>query len=449
MGKVLIVDDEGDLRGIVRDVLKDEGFQCAEAADGMKAMRAFRADMPDAVLLDLNMPYLNGIDTMKELHKIDSTVPVIVLTAFGDIPTAVEAIKAGAYDFMVKPPEFDRLILTLKRAVERRLLEQEVERANDAFESSLEHLLGRGSAIKGVISQIKQVAHTDFSVIIQGETGTGKSVVAGAIQDISRRASGPFVSVDISLIPDHLVESELFGYRRGAFTGADKDKIGYFETAHSGSIFIDELENMSAQVQAKLLSVIERKKVYPLGSTTPIDIDIRIIAATNKDIRTSVREREFREDLFYRLGEFIITLPPLRERIEDIPFFARKFVFEASAELNKQIREISDDALAALARYSWPGNLRELKNVMRRAVLAAEGDTIDHGCISCLLSGEGFGQEVPFLSLREAVKQLERKMIAQALIKTGGNKSRAAELLDMSYKNLFDKVKEYNINGSP
>ncbi|MDA8078714.1 MAG: sigma-54 dependent transcriptional regulator [Nitrospiraceae bacterium] len=447
MGKVLIVDDEGDLRSIVRDVLKDEGFQCSEAADGMKAMRAFRSDMPDAVLLDLNMPYLNGIDTMKELHKIDRTVPVIVLTAYGDIPTAVEAIKAGAYDFMAKPPEFDRLILTLKRAVERRLLEQEVERANDAFKSSLEHILGRGSAIKGVISQIKQVAHTDFSVIIQGETGTGKSVVAGAIQDLSRRAGGPFVSVDISLIPDHLVESELFGYRKGAFTGADRDKEGYFETAHRGSIFIDELENMSSQVQAKLLSVIERKKVFPLGCTTPVDIDIRLIAATNKDIRTSVRSREFREDLFYRLGEFIITLPPLRERIEDIPFFTRKFVFEASVELNKQIREISNDALAALAKYPWPGNLRELKNVMRRAVLAADGDTIDHGCVACLLNGEGFGQEVPFLSLREAVKQLERKMIAQALIKTGGNKSRAAELLDMSYKNLFDKVKEYNING--
>lgn len=443
--KILIVDDEGDLRGVVRDALEDEGFHCTESSDGLKAIKSFRSDIPDAVLIDLNMPYLNGIETMKEMHKIDRGVPMIMLTAFGDIPTAVAAIKAGAYDFMTKPPDFDRLIITLRRAVERRQLEKEVQRVNSEAESSLEHLLGRSRPIKEVIAQIRQVAGTDFSVIIQGETGTGKSVVASAIQDMSRRAAGPFVSVDIGLIPDQLVESELFGYRKGAFTGAERDKGGYFEAGHGGTIFLDELENMSSHVQAKLLSVIERKKVYPLGATAPVDIDVRIIAATNKDIRASVKKKEFREDLFYRLGEFIISLPPLRDRVEDIPFFCRKFVFEASRELGKQIREVTGGALADLVRHAWPGNLRELKNVMRRAVLAADGDVIDESCVGLLLQGRQDEDQARPVSLREAIKQLERRMISEAMIKTGGNKTKAAELLDMSYKSLFDKIKEYQI----
>lgn len=447
MKKVLIVDDDENLRSIVRDVLRDEGFQTEEAPDGLSALTAFKKDLPDVVLLDLKMPQMDGIETLRELRAINSSVPVIILTAYGDVPTVVDAIKGGAYDFTVKPPDFDRLIITLKRAVERRDLEQEVARATTALELSLEQIFGRSSAVKAVIQQINQVAQTDFSVIIQGETGAGKSLMASAIHNMSRRAAGPFVRVDIGLIPDTLVESELFGYKRGAFTGADKSKVGYFETAHNGTIFIDELENMSHHVQSKLLSVIERKRVYPLGSTEPADINVRLIAATNKDIVQCVGRKEFREDLFYRLGEFVITVPPLRERRDDIPFFIQKFLLEASTELNKQIRGIGDDALALLLGHSWPGNIRELKNVVRRAVLSANSDIISRRHVELHIKPDPYGSMAAGapLSLREEMRMLEKRRIQEALAQTGGNKTRAAEMLKISYTNICEKIKEYGI----
>lgn len=447
MSRILIVDDDEDLRNIVKEILTDEGFSTSEAPDGISAIKIFKDNIPDAVLLDLKMPNMDGIETMKELRKINSRVPIIILTAHGDIPSAVEAIKCGAYDFTLKPPEFDRLVITLKRAVELRILEMEVEKINYSLELSLEHLLGRSNAVKTVIKQIKQVAQTDFSVIIQGETGTGKSFVASAIHDISKRANKPFMSVDIGLIPDSLVESELFGHKKGSFTGAEKNKAGYFEIAHGGTIFIDELENMSPGMQGKLLTVIDRKKIYPLGSTTPIDIDVRIIASTNKDIKQGVLKKEFREDLFYRLGEFIITLPPLRERTDDIPFFARKFVYEAGRELNKQIKEITDSAIVFLMNHNWPGNVRELKNVMRRAVLFTESDIISKECIDFLIREQSIEKSIPpNLSLKDTLTTIEKQLIHEALKKTGGNKAKAAKLLDINYRRLFEKIKQYGLD---
>lgn len=442
----MIIDDEKDLRAIVSDVLKDEGYFTTEAKDGLCAIKSFKSEAPDVVLLDLNMPNMKGIEAMHELIRMDPSVPVIILTGYGDVQTAVEAIKAGAYDFTVKPPDFERLLLTIARAVEKRTLEREWRKASFALESSLENVLGRSEAMKKVITQIKQVAHTDFSVIIQGETGCGKSVVAETIHNISCRSARPLVSVDIGLLPDLLVESELFGYRKGAFTGADRDKAGYFESANGGTIFIDELENISPHVQAKLLSFIEKKVIYPLGATSPVKSEVRIIAATNKEIRECVEKREFREDLFYRIGEFFITVPPLRERTDDIPFFAKKFLFGAASELNRQIRGIEEDAVSLLTRYSWPGNLRELKNLMRRSALINETDCIGPDCIDKLLGEGAFCKKSTGLQpMKEAMRELEKRMISEALDKTGGNKTRAAELLDISYKNLFDKVKEYKI----
>lgn len=443
--KVLIVDDDKNLRSVVRDVLSDEGFSVAEAPDGVSALKIFKKDLPDAVLLDLNMPHMGGLETLQELKKINSHVPVIILTAYSDIPTVVEAVKRGAYDFTVKPPDFDRLIITAKRAVERRDLEMEVRRATTALELSLEQVFGRSDAMKTVINQIRQVAQTEFSVIIQGETGTGKSFVANTIHNMSRRADKSFVRVDIGLIPDTLVESELFGYRKGAFTGAEKNKIGYFETAGCGTIFIDELENMSPYVQSKLLSVIERKKVYPLGSTESVAVDVRVIAATNKDIQRSMRAGDFREDLFYRLGEFIINLPPLRQRAEDIPFFAQKFLLDACTELNKQIKGMHDSAVELLLQHTWPGNIRELKNVIRRAVLSAESDVIQQEHIELLIKNHHTEVPASPLSLKDEIRMLEKRRIREALAKTGGNKTKAAELLRISYTNICEKIKEYGI----
>ena len=445
MGKVLIVDDDNDLRAVVGDVLRDEGFEVSEAKDGVTALGAIKKDMPDAVLLDLKMPGLDGIEVMQEIRKIDSRIPVIIMTAHGDIPTAVEAIQKGAYDFTIKPPDFDKLIIALKRAVERRKLEIEVKRFSNALDLSLEQMFGSSPAIKKIVDQITQVAGTNLSVIIQGETGTGKTFIANAIHSVSNRARKAFVRVDMGLIPDTLFESELFGYRKGAFTGADRHKAGYFENANSGTIFIDEIENIPLHIQGKLLSVLDEKRIYPLGSTTPVSIDVRVVAATNKDIRQCVMSKSFREDLYYRLGEFVIKVPPLRERSEDIPFFVNKFILDAGTELNRQIREITGDALTMLVNHTWPGNVRELKNVVRKAVLMSAGDVIDKHVVGPLLTEFEVEEKTSSLSIKDAVRDVEKRKIKEALRRTNGNKTRSAELLCISYKNLLDKIKIYGL----
>ena len=445
MGKVLIVDDDNDLRAVVGDMLKEEGFEVSEAKDGVTALGAIKKNMPDAVLLDLKMPGLDGIEVMQEIRKIDPWIPVIIMTAHGDIPTAVEAIQKGAYDFTIKPPDFDKLIFALRRAVERRKLESEVKRFSNALDLSLEHMFGSSPAIKKIVDQITQVAGTNLSVIIQGETGTGKTFIANAIHSVSNRARKAFVRVDMGLVPDTLFESELFGYRKGAFTGADRHKAGYFENANSGTIFIDEIENIPLHIQGKLLSVLDEKRIYPLGSTTPVSIDVRVVAATNRDIRQCVMSKSFREDLYYRLGEFVIKVPPLRERSEDIPFFVNKFILDAGTELNRQIREISGDALTLLVNHSWPGNVRELKNVVRKAVLMSVGDVIDKHVVGPLLTEFQVEEKTSSLSIKDAVRDVEKRKIKEALRRTNGNKTRSAELLCISYKNLLDKIKIYGL----
>ena len=445
MGKVLIVDDDNDLRAVVGDVLKDEGFEVSEAKDGVTALGAIKKDIPDAVLLDLKMPGLGGIEVMQEIGKINSRIPVIIMTAHGDIPTAVEAIQKGAYDFTIKPPDFDKLIIALKRAVERRKLEIEVNRFSNALDLSLEQMFGSSTVIKKIVDQVKQVAGTNLSVIIQGETGTGKTFIANAIHSVSSRARKAFVRVDMGLVPDTLFESELFGYRKGAFTGADRHKTGYFENANSGTIFIDEIENIPLHIQGKLLSVLDEKRIYPLGSTTPVSIDVRVVAATNKDIRQCVMAKSFREDLYYRLGEFVIKVPPLRERSEDIPFFVNKFILDAGTELNRQIREITGDALTLLLNHNWPGNVRELKNVVRKAVLMSAGDVIDKHVVSPLLTEFEVEEKTSSLSIKDAVRDVEKRKIREALRRTNCNKTKSAELLQISYKNLLDKIKIYGL----
>ena len=445
MGKVLIVDDDNDLRAVVSDMLKDEGFEVSEAKDGVTALGAIKKNMPDAVLLDLKMPGLDGIEVMQEIRKIDPRIPVIIMTAHGDIPTAVEAIQKGAYDFTIKPPDFDKLIIALRRAVERRKLESEVKRFSNALDLSLEQMFGSSPAIKKIVDQITQVAGTNLSVIIQGETGTGKTFIANAIHSVSNRARKAFVRVDMGLVPDTLFESELFGYRKGAFTGADRHKAGYFENANSGTIFIDEIENIPLHIQGKLLSVLDEKRIYPLGSTTPVSIDVRVVAATNRDIRQCVMSKSFREDLYYRLGEFVIKVPPLRERSEDIPFFVNKFILDAGTELNRQIREISGDALTLLVNHTWPGNVRELKNVVRKAVLMSVGDVIDKHVVGPLLTEFEVEEKTSSLSIKDAVKDVEKRKIKEALRRTNRNKTRSAELLCISYKNLLDKIKIYGL----
>lgn len=450
MKNVLIVDDDSEIRNLLREALIIHGYAPVEASNGKEAIKEFNKQRFLAVFLDLNMPEMNGLETMQILREIDPDVPIIFITAYGDIPTAVEAIKMGAYDFVVKPPKIDRLMITLKNAIEKSDLEKKIKRLDAAVESSLEWMLGRSEAMKKVIEQIKQVAWTDFSVILQGETGSGKSFIARAIHNQSRRASEPFITIDIGVIPETLVESELFGHEKGAFTGAEKRKAGLFEIANKGTIFIDDLENISPYVQSKLLRVVEEKRFFPLGSTKSVETDVRIIAATNKDIKDLVAEKKFREDLFFRLGEFIINIPPLRARTDDIRFLARRFATEAADELNKQIKDISEDAMRILEQYPWPGNVRELKNVIRRAVLICEDDIIDKKYIEFLIEPEREKKEiVSLMPLKElsamVVRDVEKKAIEQALKVSGGNKTKAASILQIDYKTLLTKIREYGL----
>lgn len=447
MANILIVDDEEIVRFALSEKLKEHGFSVIEACNGRDAVDICLKEDIDAVLLDLKMPDMNGIETLQELKTHNNDVPVIIVTAHGDIPTAVQAIKLGAYDFIEKPPQISKLIVTLNRAMEKVELEKKIRNLDSTLESSFEWLVGRSSTMKRVISQVKQVAGSDFSIIIQGETGTGKTFLANAIHNLSKRAGREFLKVDISVIPESLVESELFGHLKGSFTGADSQKKGYFEAASGGTLFIDELQNMTPYVQTKFLSAVEDRKIFPLGSTRPVDINVRIIASSNKDLKKSIRNKELREDLFYRLGEFIITMPPLREHVEDIPFLVRKFLIDATTETGKQIKEIDEAAMVSLYGYQWPGNIRELKNMIRRAVLLSEDGVIKQRDVGFLLrEGEKRSENADLFPLRDAVIAVEKKAIKEALHISGGNKSKAAVMLQIDYKTLLTKIKDYNIN---
>jgi len=448
MSKVLVVDDEEIVRYALTEKLKENGFSVSEAYDGRNAIEMFREEEFDAVLLDLRMPEMDGIETLNELKKHYEDVPVIIVTAYGDIPTAVEAIKIGAYDFIEKPPQISKLIVTLKRAIEKSELLRKVKNLDTAYENSLECLLGRSRAIRDVIEQIQKVAWSDFSIIIQGETGTGKSFIASAIHSLSKRVENAFVKVDVGVIPETLIESELFGHEKGAFTGADRKKKGYFELSNGGTIFIDELQNIPLSIQSKLLTVVEEKRIYPIGSIKPVDINVRLITATNRNIKESVSNKEFREDLFFRLGEFIITIPPLRERLDDIPFFCRKFLLEASTEFNRQFREIDDDAMKSMFQYHWPGNVRELKNVIRKAALLADDGIIKRRHINFMADPiSDKKDDILLFPLRDAVKNLEKNAITNALRISNGNKTKAVALLQIDYKTLLTKIKEYGLNA--
>jgi DNA-binding NtrC family response regulator len=448
--KILLIDDDKAIRLVLSAILKKHNYLPIEIQDGYRAIELFKRELPAAVLLDIKMPEMDGIQVLQELKKINSDVPIIIVTGYADIPTAVQAIKLGAYDFLQKPPHVEKLILTLERAIENYELHKTLMNLDTTVDVSLEWVFGKSETIRNVIHQIRQIAKSDFSVIIQGETGTGKSVAAQTIHNLSKRTKGPFQSIDVGVISENLIESELFGHEKGSFTGADRKKTGFFEIANNGTLFIDELENMPLQLQSKLLRAVEEKRIYPVGSTKPIDIDVRIIAATNADIKQAVREKKFREDLFFRLSEFIITVPKLKDRTEDIPFLAKKFFAKAAIDLNKQAREIDNDAMQLLQNYSWPGNIRELKNVVRRAVLLSNDGVIKAEDIELLIEEAHTKDHLPLLPLKEVTARVtrdaEKQAIKQALALTKGNKTKAATMLEVDYKTLLTKIKEYNIH---
>ena len=458
MNKILVVDDEKDMRWLLSNILKEDGYTIYEAEDCGHALNFLKKDSPpDLILLDLRIPgEMDGIDLLKEIKTTMPKIQVIILTAYGNIGSAVEAIKLGAYDYLAKPFENERLRLTIKRALESQKLTQEVLQLKTELkkEFDLESIMGSSPEIKNIFGRINKVACTNFTVLIEGESGTGKEVVANAIHRGSSRGNASFIAVDCGAIPDTLIESELFGYEKGAFTGADREKKGQFELANNGTIFLDEIGNLPYHVQNKLLRMIQERKIQKLGGKQPFPIDVRIIVASNIPLAKLEAEGQLRSDIYYRLNEFKIELPPLRKRIEDIPFLAKKFLEEGNMELQKNVKGLQKDSLKMLINHHWPGNVRELKNVIKRAVLLAES-MIEP---SHLIFDNATSLNPPIIhkekiaegmSLREITKKVvylaEKEAIEWTLNMSSGNKSKAAKILKVDYKTLLSKIKEYNI----
>ena len=443
---ILIVDDDRKMRVIMKTLIESSGWTTIEACDGVQALEMYSKERPSVVLLDMLMPKMDGLETLRALKSLDSDLPVIIITAHADVSDAVNAIKIGAYDFIVKPPDLDTLTNIIRRAIEKSKLSRSFRVLDAAIDNSLESLLGSSSGMKKVIEQIRQVAFTDFSIIIQGETGTGKTTVARMLHNMSKRSLNPFVSVDVGNMPEALIESELFGHEKGSYTGAIDKQKGFFEVAAGGTILIDDFQNVPLYTQSKLLRAVEDKKIFPIGARQPVEIDVRIIVATNVDARKAMQEDKLKSDLFFRLCEFTIDIPPLRERIDDIPYLSRNFMLEVAAELNKPMREISGVAIDRLKRYGWPGNVRELKNVIRRAVLIAESDVITEAHLEFLIGG-GYGKKIYSSLLQRKLptlklKELEQIAIEEALEVTFGNKTEAASLLQIDCSTLHRKIKQ-------
>lgn len=457
MSRILIVDDEKDMRWLLSGILKEEGYEVEEAETGKKALMLFKDSPPDLVLLDLKIPGgMEGIEVLKKIKETNPDTEVVILTGHGGIESAVQTTKLGAYDYLTKPFDNERLRLTIRRTLEKQNLRREVVQLQNELnkEDSLESVMGSSLEIKKVFGQIRKVANTNFTVLIEGESGTGKEVVANAIHRASSRKDAPFVAVDCGAIPDTLLESELFGYEKGAFTGADREKKGQFEIANKGTIFLDEIGNLPYHVQNKLLRMIQERKVQKLGGKQTIPVDVRIIAASNVPLGKLEGEGKFRSDLYYRVNEFKIELPPLRKRIKDIPFLANRFIEEGNRDLQKDVKYLCEDSLAILINHYWPGNVRELKNVIKRAVLLADSVIEPSHLIFentnpsflPIIPEEKVTEEMSLKEIKEkAVFVVEKRAIEQTLLRTRGNKRKASRILKVDYTTLFDKIKQYNI----
>ena len=455
---ILIVDDEEHFRTILSSVMEEEGFKVLEAQDGDTALRMLRVNSPDIMVTDVKMPGMDGWELLKKAKDLDPGLPVVMVTAFADIPGAVGAIKVGAHDYLAKPFDNYEVIRVVRRALaERELKHKVVELSNRLQENlSLREIMGPSDAVARLISAVNRVAKSDFAVVLIGETGSGKEVVARAIHQASPRSRKPFIPVDCGAIPETLLESELFGHEKGAFTGAEVQKPGKFELAEGGTVFLDEISNMPLGSQAKLLRVLQEKKVYRVGGTKPIGVNVRVLVASHQNLHDLSAAHAFREDLYYRLSEFTIQVPSLRERKEDIPYLAKRFLDNANVELKKYVKGFSESALNALLRYNWPGNVRQLRSTIRRAALLAD-DQIEEkhwDLIRADVPGMAFtpkveGEPWKGLSLREIVHQstsaVEREVLVHVLKVTGGNKAKAARLLKIDYKTIHEKVKKLGI----
>jgi two-component system nitrogen regulation response regulator GlnG len=461
MRKLLVVDDDAITCRLVAAIAKTEGLEVAIAHDGVEGLKLYREWHPRIVLLDIQMPEMDGLDVLGAIRAGDADTPVIMLTAERDLKTAVRATQLGAFDYLNKPVDHEELVLTMRRALETRRLKEEVaELRKRVGVGSLADQMGQSVAIARIAEQVTTVAATTFSVLLIGETGTGKEVVAQAIHRQSERRSQPFVALDCGAIPEPLLESELFGHERGAFTGADRKKRGRFDLASGGTVFLDEIGNMPMGLQAKLLRVLESRQVQSVGGTQTTPLDVRFIAATNDDLQLRVSEGKFRADLYFRLAQYTVALPALRDRREDIGYLAQRFVSEVAIELRSPVLAIAPEAVAALERYDWPGNVRELRNVMRQAVLESKTAQVEKPAVQRFLGKSATTSPTKRVttnriavmrSLKEiadhAAREAERGAITDTLRATKGNKSEAARMLKTDYKTLHVKIKALGIRA--
>jgi len=447
--KILVVDDEAGMRLMLSTLLQQEGYQVLTAAEIRTAEKLIRQEDPAAVITDLSMPGGSGLDLLSRIKEIDPDLPVVVMSAYGSSESAISAMRLGAFDYIFKPFQPDEILFSLKKAETNLFLTRENARLKEAVgQLPPDGLIYKSRAMGEVMALADKVAQSDLTVLISGESGTGKELVARAIHRASTRSRGPFVAVNCGAIAESLLESELFGHLRGAFTGAEREREGFFRAADGGTLFLDEIGELPIGFQVKLLRAIQFSEVTPVGSETPVKYEARLLAATSKNLESLAREHLFREDLFYRLNVLPLTLPPLRKRREDIPILADYFAGRLAARLGRPRPLLTEDFLAALSAYDWPGNVRELENLMDRLLIMAS----DRGCLS--------REDLPFnfisdrpkpgpapedLNLKNAVKRLEADYIRSALRQTGGNRAEAARRLGLSYPSLLSKIKLYEL----
>jgi len=457
--QIMIVDDNEEICGMLSHLIEEAGFRAQVVYDGEAALKMIHSQFPDVVLLDGKMSGMDGMEVLKRVKEIAPDLPVVMITAFAEIHGAVEAIRAGAHDYLAKPFDNHEVIRVIYRALAERDLKRKLRHLTTQVQEMrpLREMMGPSDAIRRLESEVNCVSKTDFTVVILGETGSGKELVARAIHNQSARSQAPFVPVDCGAIPEMLLESELFGHEKGAFTGAVAQKSGKFEVAKGGTLFLDEISNMPLGSQAKLLRVLQDKVVYRVGGTKPIQVDIRLLVASNQNLQGITESGSFRRDLFYRLNEFTIVIPPLRERKEDIPYLAKQFLDTANMELNKRVKGFSESAIESLIDFHWPGNVRHLRSMIRRAVLLADEVVterhLDLKKVSApMLVFHPKAQEVTWNHsplkeiLRDNVIAVEREVLTQALKHTGGNKAKAARLLQIDYKTIHTKVKQLGIS---
>lgn len=457
MSKILVVDDEKNIRRILSMMLRERNHEVAEATSGEEALALAPETLPDLVLLDLNMPGIDGLATLRRLLAMQPNLDIIMMTAFGSIPSAVEAMRHGAFDYLTKPFDNDELLLLIDRALDMRRLSAEVEALRGELEAryGFNEIIGISPAMQGVFRTMAKVAKVDATVLVTGESGTGKELVARAIHRKSMRSRGPFLPVNCSAIPQSLVEAEFFGHEKGAFTDAGMRRPGKFEQADTGTLFLDEVGDLAIDAQAKLLRALQEKQIVRIGAQIPRQIDVRVIAATNKGLEEEVTAGRFREDLFWRLNVIQIRLPPLRQRRQDLALLFDHFMDRLSRELGLAVPAMAPDARQLMIDYPWPGNVRELENTICRAMILCDGDKLTVADLPARVRGErendigGPASDLHQLTLQDAVKEaterLEKRMIVSRLADLSGSRTATAESLGISRKTLFNKMRQYKL----